>query len=121
METKGKTLKGIEIVDEPSQSREDPIDLFRSSPVCGNCIRFLTFNLLGSAIKPEKRCSVFTDGIPEEIWSGIHDHTTHFKGDKGIRYKAPENKDIIILLEHYIKENGVKKDLASSLLEALKT
>ena len=84
METKGKILKGTEIVfDEPTYSRDDTINIFRTSPVCGNCMNFLSFNLLSSNEKIEKKCVIYPENIPEEIWSGKHDHTTHFKGDNG--------------------------------------
>ena len=37
-------------------------------------------------------CKAFQDdeGIPDEVFSGKHDHTKPFPGDRGIRYEPTE-------------------------------
>jgi len=32
-------------------------------------------------------CLAFLDGIPEEIFSGLFDHTKPYKGDGGLRWE----------------------------------
>lgn len=34
------------------------------------------------------QCIAYPEGIPEKIWSGEHDHTKPFAGDKGLQYEA---------------------------------
>ena len=36
----------------------------------------------------EFKCDAFPDGIPEQIYTGEHDHTKEFKGDNGIRFES---------------------------------
>jgi hypothetical protein len=36
------------------------------------------------------KCEAFPEGIPEEIYTGEHDHTLGFKGDNGIRFESLE-------------------------------
>ena len=36
-------------------------------------------------------CEAFPEGIPMEIFTGEHDHTEPFKGDKGIRFEPIED------------------------------
>jgi hypothetical protein len=31
-------------------------------------------------------CAAFREGIPEEIWSGEHNHEYEFPGDKGLTF-----------------------------------
>ena len=38
-----------------------------------------------------KHCSVFNK-IPDEIWTGEHDHKTKYKGDNGIQFEAIEDE-----------------------------
>jgi hypothetical protein len=35
-------------------------------------------------------CKAYPDGIPEEILTGEHDHTTPYKGDNGIQFEKAE-------------------------------
>jgi hypothetical protein len=35
-------------------------------------------------------CKAFPVKIPEEIMTGVHDHTRPFKGDSGIRFEREE-------------------------------
>ena len=37
----------------------------------------------------EYRCSIFNK-IPDEIWSGEHDHTEPYDGDNGIQFEPIE-------------------------------
>lgn len=39
-----------------------------------------------------KECEAFPDGIPQEIYSGLFDHSKEFVGDNGIRFE--ERSDI---------------------------
>ena len=32
------------------------------------------------------KCEAYPNGIPEEIYTGKHDHSKPFKGDNGIRF-----------------------------------
>jgi len=36
----------------------------------------------------EFKCDAYPDGIPEEIYTGEHDHTKPFKGDNNIRFES---------------------------------
>jgi len=35
-------------------------------------------------------CKAYPDGIPEEILTGEHDHTTPYKGDNGNQFEKAE-------------------------------
>lgn len=32
-------------------------------------------------------CSAYPDGIPNEIFTGLHDHAKPYKGDNGIQFE----------------------------------
>jgi len=36
-------------------------------------------------------CEAFPDGIPDDIITGLFDHTKPYKGDHGIQYKGRED------------------------------
>lgn len=36
------------------------------------------------------RCEAFSEGIPDAIWTGRHDHTQPFSGDGGLLYDSIE-------------------------------
>ena len=38
----------------------------------------------------EFKCNAFPDGIPEQIYTGQHDHIKEFKNDNGIRFESLE-------------------------------
>ena len=57
---------------------------------CVNCIQF------EGSYEGKSNCKAFPEGgsgIPEEIFSGKHDHRKEFKGDNGIRYE-PVSKEL---------------------------
>lgn len=33
-------------------------------------------------------CKAFPDGIPEAVFTGVHDHTQPFPGDNGVRFET---------------------------------
>jgi len=35
-------------------------------------------------------CEAFPDGIPDKIFTGLHNHTKPYKGDHGLRFKKRE-------------------------------
>ena len=47
---------------------------------CEECAR-----LISTSGKP--KCEAYPGGIPIEILHGQHDHMTHFKNDRGLRFK----------------------------------
>ena len=47
---------------------------------CRECIFYIS----------NKKCSVYSNGIPEKIWDGEHDHTEPYEGDGGIQFEPIE-------------------------------
>lgn len=47
---------------------------------CEECARLIS-------TKGRTKCEAYPGGIPHEILVGEHDHTTHFKNDRGFRFK----------------------------------
>lgn len=37
-----------------------------------------------------KTCLAYPDEIPKKIWEGENDHTSKYRGDKGVRYEPIE-------------------------------
>jgi len=52
------------------------------SPVCFYCL-----NLDGKNFERPGTCKAFKKGIPEEIWTGEHEHSKPYKGDNGITFE----------------------------------
>ena len=51
------------------------------SPVCTYCKHWNV-----NAERP-RTCAAFKDQIPDEIWEGKNDHTSPYKGDRGILFQ----------------------------------
>jgi hypothetical protein len=49
---------------------------------CKQCIFYISW----------RKCSAFSDEIPDKIWSGVDDHVKPFRGDKGIRFESIEEE-----------------------------
>ena len=47
---------------------------------CEECARL-------QSLEGRTKCEAFPGGIPDEILTGQHDHTTKFRGDHGLRFK----------------------------------
>ena len=60
-----------------------------SSGQCIGCARYLSYGDDG----PE--CGAFLNGIPEEIFTGLHDHTKAFPGDNGVRFLSIYDRDTL--------------------------
>lgn len=71
---------------------------------CVHCFHYLV----------EHTCEAYPNGIPDQIFQGLHDHTKPFKGDKGIRFKSyeqaliEEDKKFKKLQEATIKETQTR-------------
>lgn len=50
---------------------------------CGKCNHYLL----------EYKCTAFPDGIPQDILDGKDDHRKPYPGDRGIQFKALQERD----------------------------
>ena len=48
---------------------------------CVQCFRYIL----------DHTCEAFPEGIPSDIYEGLHDHTEPYKGDKGLRFISYED------------------------------
>lgn len=53
-----------------------------AAPICMSCARR----------EPGGVCTVFPDGIPDDIWLGGYDHRQPYKGDGGVLYEPDPAK-----------------------------
>jgi hypothetical protein len=51
-----------------------------------------------------RTCSAFPGGIPLQIWNGLHDHTTPFPGDRGVRYERMSEEEERLFWEKVERE-----------------